>query len=87
MTVEKYIELRELYNKAVDKAEIELKKVIKGNLTNMGLVNNKTRTSTEYIIVKSNFDRAFKMSQDFVKSVPNKIKKEASILKRASWRI
>ncbi len=86
MTATKYIELTATYNEMVTKATNELKEVTKGNLTEMGLVNNETRNSAEYKKVKLNFDRAFKMSQDFAKSVPSKIKREASQLRRASWR-
>lgn len=82
ITVEKYLEVSKVYDNAWNEADKELKKVVAGNLNEMGLVNDETKKSEAYVSAKKRYDFAFKMVRDFNKTVPNKIKRKASELRR-----
>ena len=82
ITVEKYIEISKIYNDAWEQASQELKSITLGRKNEMGLVNEETRKSEEYKQAKKRYNFAFQMVRKFNKTVPNKIKREASKIRR-----
>lgn len=79
---ERYIEIKKIYETAWDEADKNLKEVVKGKKNDFGLVNDETKKSEDYILAKKRYDFAFKMMQEFNKSIPKKIAKEINQLRR-----
>lgn len=81
-TVEKYLETQKKYEDVWNEADKKLKEVVEGNRSDFGLVNDETKKSEAYITAKKRYDFAFKMMRDFNKTIPKKIAKEMSLIKR-----
>jgi len=82
MTPEKYNAQLAIYDQVLNNADQKLKKVISGNRNEFGLVNDETKNSFEYKAAKSEYDKAFFLYRAFASSVPNKIKREAAMIRR-----
>ena len=82
ITAAQYLELSKTYNAMVDKADAELKAIISCNTNAAGLVNDETKKSDSYKAAKKAYDSAFNLFRNFASTVPNKIKREAAMLKR-----
>lgn len=82
MTVEKYIELSDYYNKIVDKSNDKLKLVISGKQNSSGLVSDECRSTDEYKEANKQFTLAFNNLRLFNSTVPNSIKREVSKIRR-----
>lgn len=83
MTVEKYIEINAIYESNVDKAEAAMKKLSEGKKHPNGMVFEEVRKSDEYKKAYKLFNYYFSLSREFAQTVPNKIKREAAMMKRA----
>lgn len=76
MTIKKYFELSEFYNKMVDDANVILQNVIAGNRGEMGLVNDVVKNSDKYKEAKRNYNKAFQLLRQFNSTIPKNIKQE-----------
>ena len=82
ITAQEYNEKSGKLDAIVDEASDNLHKVVAGRKGAMGLVSEEVRCSDEYKAAKKEFNIAFNALRTFAKAVPNKIKRDAALMRR-----
>jgi hypothetical protein len=82
MTAQEYITKSESYNKRLELTSLILNKITEGHKNELGLIDEATRKSKEYINAKYDYDLAFEMLRGFNNTIPNKTKREAQKIRR-----
>lgn len=82
ITVEKYIQASKIYSDALDAADVELKKIISGKRNSFGLVDDQTKKTEEFKKANNRYKYCFNLYREFNKSIPKKVKKQMSEIRR-----
>ena len=83
INVKEFIRIGSEYDQLLNEISDDMNAIVGDKRHENGLVYEEVRMSTEYKSLKAKYKYYFSLYQSFNRSVPNKIKREASKIRRA----